>query len=109
MLDGKTYSRMVRGLVAVGLSALFSFASLTSLAAGTLLPAARCATKCCCRKAHATDGPAISGRSCQAQCGTVTLGGTGIAVYAQTRNGTSAPVIAVARRPRSTELFAHLL
>ena len=62
MLEGKNYRRWVRSFVAASLAVLFSFASLTPLAAGAFTPsrAARAKTKCCCRKAHGTDGPAIS-------------------------------------------------
>lgn len=99
----------VRSLVAVSLALLFSLASLTPLAA--LTPATRCAskTKCCCKKAHDTTGPALSSRSCGSNCGSVTLGGNGITVYAQPRTGPLSPVIVVAAGARPTQLFAHLL
>jgi hypothetical protein len=111
MLERKNYRRWVRRFVAAGLGVLFSFASLTPLAAGAFQPAARCGskTKCCCHKAHGTGGPAIASRSCQSECGRVTLGGNGITVYAQPRTGPSSPVIAVADGARRTEFFAHLL
>lgn len=111
MLEGKNYRRWVRSLVAVSLGVLFSFASLTPLVSGAFTPKTRCGskTKCCCRKAHGAGGPAIASRSCQSECGRVTLGGNGIAVYAHPRTGPSSPVIAVADRARPTQFFAHLL
>ena len=110
MLEGKLNTRWVRGLLAVSLAVLFSFGSLTPLAAGAFSPATRCGNKnqCCCRKAHRTDGPAVSSRACQSECGRVTLGGNGITVYAAPRTGASAPVMALADRARSTEFFVHV-
>jgi len=110
MLEGKSYRRWVRSFVAVSLGVLFFLASLTPLAAGAT-PVARCAskTKCCCRKAHGTDGPAISSRSCASECGRITLGGNGITVYAQPRTGPSSPVIAVADSVLPDKFFTHLL
>ena len=111
MLEGNNYRRWVRSFVAVGLGVLFVLASLTPLTAGALTTVSRCAskTKCCCRKAHGTDGPAISSRSCQTECGRITLGGTGVTVYAQPRTGSTSPVIALADSVLPTEFLAHLL
>ena len=111
MLEGNNYRRWGRSFVAVGLGLLFVLASLTPLTAGALTTVARCAskTKCCCRKAHGTDGPAISSRSCQSECGRITLGGNGITVYAQPRTGPSSPVIAVADSVLPNEFSAHVL
>jgi hypothetical protein len=110
MMEGKNYGRWVRSLIAAGLAVLFSFASLTPLAATALTPVTGCATKakCCCRKAHHTEGPAISGRTCQSDCGRITLGGSGITIYAQPRTGTSSLVIASAGLAPAAPVFAHL-
>jgi len=63
--------RWVRGLQAVSLSVLFCLLSLAPLAAASAAGASHCGslTKCCCRKAHRTNGPAISTRACQSHCG----------------------------------------
>jgi hypothetical protein len=111
MLEGKNYRHRARGFVAACLSLLFSFGFLTPLAAGVFTTAAHCGSnaKCCCRKAHGPGGPAISGRSCQSECGRVTLGGNGITIYAQPRTSPASPVIALSGRALPTEFFAHLL
>jgi len=111
MLEGNNYRRWIRSFVAVGLGLLFVLASLTPLMAGGFASVARCAskTKCCCRKAHGTDGPAISSRSCQSECGRITLGGNGITVYAPPRTGRWSPVIAVAASVLPNEFSAHIL
>src|SRR4051794_27196486 len=110
-MEGKNYRRWARNLLAACLAVLFSFASLTPLAAGAYMPATHCATKakCCCHKAHHTDGPAVSSRLCQSECGRITLGGSGITIYAQPRTRTSSPVIASAGLAPTTKVFAHLL
>jgi len=63
--------RWVRGLQAVSLSVLFCLLSLAPIAAASAAGASHCGslTKCCCRKAHRTNGPAISTRACQSHCG----------------------------------------
>jgi hypothetical protein len=111
MLEGKYCARWVRSFMAVSLAVLFSFGSLTPLAAGAFTPATRCGnkTQCCCRRAHRTDGPAVSSRACQSDCGRVTLGGTGIAVYAAPRTATAEPLVAVADRARPSQFSAYLL
>src|SRR5260370_41804781 len=111
MVEGKNYRRWARGLVAACLSLLFSFGCLTPLVAGVFTPATRCGSnaKGCCRKAHGTGGPAISGSSCQSECGRVTLGGNGITVYAQPRTSLAWPVVAVSGRALPTERFAGRL
>src|SRR5690348_10916251 len=111
MLESANYRRWVRSLIAGCLAVLFCFASLTPLATAALTPATRCAskTKCCCRKAHGTDGPAISSRACLSECGRITLGGSGITIYAQPGSSSSAPVIALAHRVPVTQVFAHLV
>ena len=110
MLEGKNYRRWARGFVAACLSLLFSFGSLTSLAAAVFAPATSCGSnaQCCCRKAHHPGGPAISGRPCQSECGRVTLGGNGITVYAQPRTSAAQLVIALPGQALPTEFFAHL-
>jgi len=110
-MEGKNYHRWARCLISACLAVLFSFASLTPLAAGAYTPVTRCATKakCCCRKAHHTDGPAVSSRLCQSDCGRITLGGSGITVYAQPRTRTSSPVSTSTGLAPATKVFAHLL
>jgi hypothetical protein len=110
MLEGKNYRRWARSFVAACLSLLFSFGCLTPLAAGAFTPSASCGSnaQCCCRKAHRSGGIAISGRSCQSECGRVTLGGNGITVYAQPRTSAASPVIVPSGRALPTEFFAHL-
>jgi hypothetical protein len=111
MREGNTYRRRMRSLIAVCLGALFCLASLTPLAAAASTSIAHCGskTKCCCRKAHSTAGPAISSRSCASDCGRITLGSTGNPIYAPPSFADSSPAIVVAYTLLSQDRATHAL
>src|SRR5580698_8803825 len=71
----ESQNRWSRCVVAVCLSLLFSFSSLSVLVAQQSNVTSCCKAKCCCHKHHNDGLPEFSAGSCGTDCGHVTLGG----------------------------------
>ncbi len=117
MLSTKRNHRLGRGLLAVCLAFLFSFASLAPLAASSFNdPGTSCCrskTKCCCGKhSHSADGPTISAASCT-ECDSAILGSVspiGPAVTQLPAVSTAirpAGVVALTIAPAQSRLCSH--